>query len=102
MALLNPHADFYAKAHPGPEDVFLVVEIAETSADFDRTVKVSLYAQAGIPEVWLVDLAGERLEVYRQPSLQGYQEIRRFLRGQRPAPHVSLMSPNWLWRRRAS
>lgn len=46
MALLNPRADFYAKAHPGPEDVFLVVEVAETSADFDRTVKVPLYAQA--------------------------------------------------------
>jgi Uma2 family endonuclease len=83
LALLKPHADFYAAAHPGPEDVLLVVEVAETSLDYDREVKLPLYARAGIPEAWLVDLPGERVEVHRKPSSQGYEEVRRARRGQR-------------------
>jgi len=82
LALLMPRPDFYASAHPGPEEVLLVVEVAETSADVDREVKLPLYARAGLPEVWLVDLAEERIEVYRQPRPQGYQEVQRLGRGQ--------------------
>lgn len=88
LALLRQRADFYAQAHPGPEDVLLVVEVAETSADVDREVKVPLYARAGVPEVWLVDLAGEGIEVYRQPSPQGYQQVQRLRRGQSVASQV--------------
>jgi hypothetical protein len=68
--------------------VLLVVEVAETSVDVDRTVKLPLYARAGILDVWLVDLAGDRIAGYRQPSPQGYQEVRHLLRGHRLAPHV--------------
>ena len=82
LTLLKPRPDFYASSHPGPEDVLLVVEVAETSAAYDLEVKLPLYARAGIPEVWLVDLAEERVEVYRQPSPQGYQEVQRVRRGQ--------------------
>lgn len=57
LALLRPRADFYTTGHPTPEDILLVVEIAETSADVDRDVKMPLYARSGIPEAWLVDLA---------------------------------------------
>ncbi|GIW50689.1 MAG: hypothetical protein KatS3mg081_0044 [Gemmatimonadales bacterium] len=71
LALLKPRPDFYAAAHPGPEDVLLVVEVAETSADYDREVKIPLYARAGIPEVWLVDLAGAQIETFRQPAQGG-------------------------------
>lgn len=85
LALLRPRPDFYAEAHPGPEDVFLVVEVAETSPDVDREVKVPLYARAGVPEVWLVDLGGECIEIYRNPTARGYQEVRR---GERLAPHA--------------
>jgi Uma2 family endonuclease len=49
----------------------------------DRTLKSPLYARYGIPEVWLVDLAREAIEVHRQPSTQGYSEVRRLGRGQR-------------------
>src|SRR2546426_2118990 len=56
LALLRPRADFYAAGHPGPEDVLLMVEVADTSATSDRAVKVPLYARAGIEEVWLIDL----------------------------------------------
>jgi Uma2 family endonuclease len=65
--------------------VFLLVEVAETSAEADREVKVPLYARTGIPEVWLVDLAGESVEVYRTPAPQGYRDVERSRRGSRLA-----------------
>lgn len=83
LAVLRPRADFYASAHPGAEDALLVVEVAEASLDYDRAVKLPLYARFGIPEVWLVDLTDEGVEVYRRPTPQGYQEVQRLGRGQR-------------------
>lgn len=64
----------------------LVVEVAETTADTDRQVKVPLYARAGVPEVWLVDLGGDCIEVYQEPTPEGYGEVRRARRGERVAP----------------
>ncbi len=75
LALLRPRPDFYAAGHPRPEDVFLLVEVADTSATSDRAVKVPLYARAGIEEVWLVDLQKKTIEVYRQPSQAGYEQV---------------------------
>jgi len=86
VALLKPRPDFYATSHPGPEDVVLVIEVAETSAAVDREVKVPLYARFGVPEVWLVDLAEDRVEVFREPSAQGYREVRVLRRGESVAP----------------
>jgi len=86
LALLHSRPDFYAGAHPGPQDVLLVVEVAETPAAYDRAVKVPLYARSGVPEVWLVDLAGARVEVYRRPAPQGYQEVQAVRRGEALAP----------------
>ncbi len=83
LALLRFRSDFYASSHPGPEDVLLVVEVAETSADVDREVKLPLYARSGIAEAWLVDLAGGQVEVGRRPTLRGYEEVERFGRGAR-------------------
>ena len=88
LALLRLRPDFYASAHPGPGDVFLLVEVSETSADSDREVKVPIYARAGIPEVWLVDLEGEVIEVYRQPSAEGYRDARQVRRGEALSPEA--------------
>jgi Uma2 family endonuclease len=88
IALLRPRADFYAFAHPGPADVFLVVEVADTSAGFDRDVKIPLYARAGIPEAWLVDLTGDYIMVYRKPSVQVYQDVQHLQRGQSLSPEA--------------
>jgi Uma2 family endonuclease len=88
LAVLKPRADFYAQAHPEPEDVLLVVEVAETSADYDREVKLPLHARAGIPEVWLVDLTEERIEAYLQPAPNGYREVRHVGRDGRAAPQA--------------
>lgn len=57
------------KARPG--DVHLVIEVADSSLEFDRTVKLPLYAEAGIRELWIVNLIDERVEVYQQPQLDG-------------------------------
>jgi Uma2 family endonuclease len=82
LTLLQPRSDFYATAHPQPKDVLLIVEVVDTSADYDRQVKIPLYAKPGIVEVWLVDLVGQYLEVYRQPSANGYQQIQQLHRNQ--------------------
>lgn len=88
LALLRSRPDFYAGAHPGPMDVLLVIEVADTSIDLDREIKVPLYAQAAIPEVWLVDLAGGYIETYRGPGDQGYREVQRGSRGQHLSPQA--------------
>jgi len=86
VALLRYRPDFYASAHPGPEDVLLVVEVAETSADADRSLKIPLYARYGIPEAWLVDLLEERIEIYRHPTPQGYRSLHIAHRGETVSP----------------
>jgi len=88
ITLLRPRADFYAGSHPGPGDIFLVVEVAETSAEYDRQVKVPLYARSGIREVWVVDLAVGAVEVYREPTPDGYRQARRLGRGETLSPEA--------------
>ncbi|MBM4087824.1 MAG: Uma2 family endonuclease [Planctomycetes bacterium] len=58
----------YCERHPGPEDIALVVEVAAASLERDRNFKRRLYAHAGVPVYWIVNLAGSRLEVYSEPS----------------------------------
>jgi Uma2 family endonuclease len=79
LALLANRDDFYAEGHPTAEDVLLLIEVADTTAPFDRQVKLPLYARAGVREVWLVDLPGQGVEVHREPSPQGYRLLRRAL-----------------------
>lgn len=86
VAVLHQRDDFYANAHPGPSDALLVVEVAETSAEIDREIKIPLFARAGIPEVWLVDIQAGIVEICRDPSPQGYRERQRFQRGQTLSP----------------
>ena len=74
LVLLRPRADFYAEAHPSAADVLLAVEVADTSVDYDREVKLPLYAQAGLPEVWLIDLQRDHIEVYARPQGGAYQQ----------------------------
>jgi Uma2 family endonuclease len=83
VALVLPRGDFYASSHPSPSDVLLIVEVADTSAAYDRSTKAPLYARAGIPEVWLVDLEHDRIEVLREPSARGYRVVRPYARGER-------------------
>jgi Uma2 family endonuclease len=86
LALLRLQSSFYAEAHPGPGDVLLLVEVAETSSRYDRDVKIPLYAEAGICEVWIVDLSNGRLEIYLSPSHGDYQEESVLGRGDQAVP----------------
>lgn len=88
LAVLKFRADFYSAEHPTSEDVLLLIEVCETSAEFDRHVKLPLYAKAGIPEVWLVDLTQEQIEVYRAPSERGYGDSQTLRRGQTLQAHL--------------
>jgi Uma2 family endonuclease len=86
LTVLQYRPDFYAAGHPGPDDVLLAVEISDTSAAYDREVKVPLFARTGIPETWLVDLAARCLEIRRHPSPAGYRQTEELSPGERCAP----------------
>ncbi len=81
VAILKPRPDFYSTAHPTPADVLFVIEVADSSIYKDRNVKLPHYASAGIPEVWLVDLEAQNIEVYTQPEGQAYQQKQTFRGG---------------------
>jgi Uma2 family endonuclease len=86
VTLLRRRPDYYTSGLPGPDDVFLVVEIADTSLAYDRRVKMALYAGSGIVEYWLIDLNSETVAVYRDPGPEGYGTTRVARRGERLAP----------------
>lgn len=76
LMVLKPPLERYQDRLPTPEDVLLLVEVADTSLEFDREVKLPLYAEAGIPEVWLVNPKENLLEAHRDPRGGRYREIR--------------------------
>jgi len=83
VTLLAPRPDFYRARHPGPEDVLLLIEVSDSSADHDREIKLPLYARAGIREVWIVDLAApDAVDVHQVPSATGFTRALRHARGE--------------------
>ncbi|MGH2400380.1 MAG: Uma2 family endonuclease [bacterium] len=77
VALLRRRPDFYSQSHPRPSDVLLLIEVADTTTEYDRRVKVPRYARAGVPEVWVVDLPAHAIDVYDQPLEGQYRGQRR-------------------------
>jgi Uma2 family endonuclease len=77
IALVQPRTDFYKSAHPGPDDVLLIIEVADTTLRLDRKIKAPLYARHGIPEYWVIDLERDELERYRDPHEVTYARIDR-------------------------
>lgn len=75
LALLRPRS--YRRANPTPEDILLVVEVADSSLRYDRIRKQRLYAIAGIPEYWVASVKGEWVEMYRSAEGEGYRDIHR-------------------------
>jgi Uma2 family endonuclease len=88
LALLRLPAARYATAHPRPEDAFLVVEVSDTTLAYDRGAKLPLYAQAGIPEVWIADLEGSAVLVCREPDQAAgvYRRMETVTRGGTVSP----------------
>jgi Uma2 family endonuclease len=72
LAVFKYRADFYAERHPTAADTLLVIEVADTTAPYDRNVKVPLYAKHGVPEVWIIDLEASIVRFYRRPEGERY------------------------------
>lgn len=86
LMLVVPRDDHYDFGHPRAADVLLLVEVADSSFDYDVNVKVPLYARAGVREVWIVDLERDRIEAHAEPSDHGYGAVRRYGPGDVLAP----------------
>lgn len=82
IALIRPRADFYSQSLATPADVLLIMEVADTSVELDRRVKLPLYASAGIHEVWLINLPEDRVEAHTEPVQGVYQKVRVAKRGE--------------------
>ncbi|MGE0885962.1 MAG: Uma2 family endonuclease [Blastocatellales bacterium] len=83
LTLLKPREDFYASGHPAPADILIAIEVADSTIEKDRNLKIPAYAAAGIPEIWLVDLLNDRIEIHSNPLNTIYQEVRIIQRGQK-------------------
>ena len=86
IALLKRAPDFYRSRLPEADDVLLLVEVADSSLDFDRRKKLPVYARAGIPEVWIVDFQESAIEVYREPHFKGYEQKAIYRAGDKASP----------------
>jgi len=81
IAILKWRDDFYAEALPTPDDILLIIEVADSTISYDRDVKMPLHAANGIPEMWLFDVNQQIIEGYSQPSASGYKRIQRYEQG---------------------
>jgi Uma2 family endonuclease len=72
VMLLKPSPDDYTSRHPRPDDVFLLIEVSDTTLDYDREEKLPAYGRAGVAEVWIVNLHDATVEIYRGPHFTGY------------------------------
>jgi Uma2 family endonuclease len=79
VVLVRPPDERYLANHPTPEDIFLVMEIAESSLAYDRDVKCPLFAQNGILQFCLLNLHTRELEDYREPSPNGYRSKQTYI-----------------------
>ena len=82
VSVVKFREDYYKDAHPTGADTLLVIEVADSSAEFDRAVKFPKYAAAGIPEAWLVDLTAGHVEVHSEPKESTYGIVRIYQRGE--------------------
>jgi Uma2 family endonuclease len=82
LAIVRGTALDYTDHHPRPNDLYLVVEVADSTLKQDCEVKDKLYAQAGIPDYWVLDLKNRQLHLFRNPTPTGYTQ------------HLILREPN--------
>ncbi len=82
IALLTPQASRDEENIPRPEDILLIVEVSDSTLRTDRIDKARRYAESGIPELWILIVETEEIEVSRQPTPDGYADVRRYRRGE--------------------
>lgn len=81
ISILKFHPEFYARHHPLPGDIAMIIEVSDTSLEYDRQIKLPLYAKAGIPEAWIVNLKEGCVEIHSSPTEHGYELCRKHYRG---------------------
>jgi len=86
LYLLRPKNDFYTSRHAGPADILLIIEVADSSIEYDRTIKMRLYAETGVPEYWISDLQNDCVVSYSDADGATYRTVRQFRRGEKLTP----------------
>ena len=86
LMLLTFRDDLYDFGKPRPQDVLLLIEVADSSLDYDRGIKLPYYSSLGIPEVWIANLQDDRIEAHTEPTPQGYRSTRIYTRGDTISP----------------
>ena len=97
IAVCQPDPNRYLQEHPRADQVFLVVEVADTSLTYDRTRKAQAYSASGIPEYWIVNIPNRRIEILTDPdpATQSYRQQRHVLPGDvLPLPGGSTVAVN--------
>ena len=88
VVLRQPRADDYMNGHARPEDVYLLIEVADSTLTYDRNEKIPAYGRAGIAEVWIINLTNSTIEVYRDPHFTGYASQTTLRAGDQVAPQA--------------
>jgi Uma2 family endonuclease len=73
LAIVHPEPSFYAQAHPTSDQIYWLIEVADTTIDRDLGVKANLYAAAGIADYWVFNITQQQLHIFRDPEANGYQ-----------------------------
>jgi Uma2 family endonuclease len=88
IALIRPRENFYGTRHPRPEDVLLLIEIADTTLQTDQHMKLPIYARSGIAEVWIIDLNNGAIHTYRNAEADTYASAAIKRRGESISPEA--------------
>jgi len=78
LCLLEFNEDFYASSLPSAKEIHLLIEVADSSLDYDQNIKLPLYARANIPELWIIDLNSNKLISYQNPENDKYLKVKSF------------------------
>lgn len=86
ISILRIRDDSYVSGHPSSDDVLLLIEVSDSTLDYDREVKLPMYAAAGILETWIANIPGRQVEAYSEPSVGEYLNRRVFGQGESVSP----------------
>jgi Uma2 family endonuclease len=88
LYLLRPRDDFYSSSHASQADIFLIIEMADSSLEYDQGIKMHLYAESRVPEYWVADIRNDRIVAYSDVHNNTYRSIRQFHRGDILTPQL--------------
>jgi Uma2 family endonuclease len=82
IALVKRPSSLYVDCHPKAADIFLLIEVSDSTLKYDREIKIPLYAKAGIPEVWIANIEEQVFEVYKSPNQDHYEQVKLYGKGE--------------------